>query len=293
MTHKPFLITLYAKDSQGNPLFLISDITLDDYTHTIFGSLSLNGTYTTGTATILQSPNKGLNRIIAITGTISGVSNQFITFANESSEHKIGIPSTVGTITIEIGSSTFGNDYYVDVDDNLSGIIELPEGNIGMGIGIEVSTSSGKIEGSLTFSFRVEIPYQEESLGDIDEKTLRLYAFKDNSWHLTRDSNVDTIRNIVFGLIDHLSIFAILGSKTNTPSYPLFWPNPYYADRHNKIVFSNEINEAFVYNLKGELIKEIKTHIWNNPENELPSGVYFIILKKGKKKYIRKLGIVR
>ncbi|MEW6007961.1 MAG: hypothetical protein AB1595_07465 [bacterium] len=173
LTHKPFLITLYAKDSQGNPLFLNSAIDLDDYTHTIIGSITMSGTYTTGTATIFQTTNKGINRIMANVGTISGISNQFIVFADDSYEHKVEIEARSGTITIDMGSSTIGEDWYVEVED-VSSTIELPEGNIGIGIKIEVSTNSGTIEGSLASSFRVDVSYKDEDLGGMDEETLFL-----------------------------------------------------------------------------------------------------------------------
>jgi len=285
-THTPFPITIYAIDPYGEPMSLTSTIALDDYTHTIEGSLTFNGTYTKGTVSISSVPNRGINRITAKTDGISGISNPFLIFASDPFHHKIDIPTDSGTITCDIDPSTIGEDYYIDIAEDITGTVTLLEGNVGLGLSIDVYTEEGEISGEIS-PFKVEIPYREEDLGNINEATLRLYTLIDR-WQITRDSGVDTQNNICYGWISHLSYFCIAGSVT---THPLFWPNPYYPNIHKEIRFSSKIKSARVFNIKGELVDttEKKTYIPN-----LSSGVYIIILEDTEgRRYIRRLGIIR
>jgi len=174
-THHPFSITVYAINEYGKPLSLTSPVCLDDYTHTIEGSLTFNGTQTTGTATINSVPNRGINRITAIADGISGMSNLFLIFASDSCHHNIDIPINSGTITCDIDPTTIGKDYYIDITEDITGTVTLPEGNVGLGLSIDVYTEEGEIEGNLPSSFKVYAGYREEDMGNIDESTLRLY----------------------------------------------------------------------------------------------------------------------
>ncbi|MEK7812498.1 MAG: hypothetical protein AAB296_01970, partial [Candidatus Desantisbacteria bacterium] len=126
--------------------------------------------------------------------------------------HKIGTDTTwagtttfsFGTVTIKSGTSAA--DIYI-LPPHAVTPINLSH-NIG-GIGIEINAYDSSGNRAATVSLYVEIGYNEGMLGNIDEETLRLWTSSDGStWSEITPSGVDSIINIVYGTITHLSYLA-------------------------------------------------------------------------------------
>jgi hypothetical protein len=92
---------------------------------------------------------------------------------------------------------------------------ELPEGLMYLGIFVNI-TAVGEV-----YDINITIFYRESDLPEvINESTLRLYFWDDssNEWRMVIPSGVDTERNIVWGIVSHLTIFTAMGNKARMPA---------------------------------------------------------------------------
>ncbi|MEW6680531.1 MAG: T9SS type A sorting domain-containing protein, partial [bacterium] len=303
-TKGTFTISIIPYDRHNNQTTYNGTATISDLT----GSLNPNQTGIinkgwNGSFTITQSINGGILIITAILGTMIEVASITV-YIEPNASQTIG--SDYGTITpIETGSLTEAFRIVIsDAKNSATFTTTEPAEAIGLCIDVKIIGSSGaEFHGSFTIC--VAIPYNEANLGNIDERTLRLYTFNEqiNKWELVPNSWVDIQNNIVNGTLTHLTLIApIAGFERLLAAEDLnsviVYPNP--CKQYPTITFKNLTRYAkiSIFNIAGEKIKEFEAtgngeYPWTIPK-DLASGVYIYIIKNNfGQKAIGKFAIIK
>lgn len=125
-----------------------------------------------------------------------------------------------------IGTTQLTLDLYIDAYENIPPIADdrpLPTGkNIAGGVIYEIRAFEGTTE-ITTFDapFAVNFHYLEEHIAGFIEETLDIYFWDESQsiWTALPVSSRDTLQNIISVLIDHLTLFVLLGEiKEVAPS---------------------------------------------------------------------------
>ncbi|MBU4190428.1 MAG: hypothetical protein KJ886_05490 [Candidatus Thermoplasmatota archaeon] len=95
-----------------------------------------------------------------------------------------------------------------------------PSGMHGINVFVEVTVPE-----TMTVEWvYIEVPYSEDDLpSGVDESKLRLFYWTDTGWEKCENTGVDTVNNIVWANITHLTIFAPMAEKTAAPTTPVNW----------------------------------------------------------------------
>ncbi|MDI6708496.1 MAG: hypothetical protein QME47_05375 [Candidatus Thermoplasmatota archaeon] len=79
------------------------------------------------------------------------------------------------------------------------------------------------ITGELEY-INITIKYSDEDIIGLNEDTLKMYYWHENKWKLCNNTGVDTVNNIVWANVTHLTIFAPMAEKiAEVPPTPLNW----------------------------------------------------------------------
>ncbi|MCU0440835.1 MAG: T9SS type A sorting domain-containing protein [Bacteroidia bacterium] len=88
------------------------------------------------------------------------------------------------------------------------------------------------------------------------------------------------------GAMVKLNIGSVGLKETNTTSTPLFYPNP----TTDFIQFDNQVNQAFVYNMQGQLVAQYNASQQPNISvSHLPAGMYWVQITLANQTYTQKI----
>jgi hypothetical protein len=294
-TNVSFTLTIIARDKDQNTITTTIIATITDTTGTIMPQTVtlVSGTWT-GQATITISPNGGIDTITASYGAIKRYATITV-YINPGATQVIGSP--YGTINlIETGSITEG--FYVTIKDakNYS-TFTTRSGNIGLCIDVKlIKTSGAEFHGS--FTILVSVPYN--NTGNINEETLRLYTFNEQTriWEEVPNSWANPANKIIYGTLTHLTLIAPFGTTTFAQTNNNAYCYPNLCKKGSTIYFTNVSNTAIIkiYTIAGELVKDIEVDesIEKWDIENIASGVYiYTITGGGGGKKIGKIGIVK
>ncbi|MEW6104389.1 MAG: T9SS type A sorting domain-containing protein, partial [bacterium] len=301
-----FTLTIVAKDKFGNPALTTGSASLTNTTNSIFPTtISLTNGIGIGIATIATSPNGGKD---TITATYQGLTSQATTTAYINPGATLDIASLWGTVSL-IETGSLSDSFIVCITDAkhyFTFTTNKPENGIGICIEVRlINTKGEEFRGS--FTIKLEVLYNEDSLGSIREETLRLYTFNEQTkkWEGVSNSWVDPLRNIVGGILTHLTLIAPLGSifaLTNNDAY--CYPNPWkkndpsYGGKYIYFINLSKDSLIKVYNISGEEINRIyvdePVEKWDVKGEDIASGVYIYTITGGAGgKKIGKIGIIK
>ncbi|MFH1823902.1 MAG: hypothetical protein ABH873_01580, partial [Candidatus Firestonebacteria bacterium] len=157
----------------------------------------------------------------------------------------------------------------------------------------------------------IEIPYTLSAIGDLKEKSLRIFVLEGTEWKIVEgDQNVDISKKVVRANVRHFSVYRILGTYiseglTDVKVYPSpYKPKEVYQGKL-KAIYLPDDSEMRIYGIAGDLINILKEGNtgnagvieWdgkNEVGEEVGQGVYIYIIKdeQGNKK-IGKIGLIR
>jgi len=301
-TKATFTLTIIPRDNHSNPTNYNGTATITDMTG-IQQNITITNQGWKGSLTATKSLNTGID---TITVTIGATILQATITIYIDKDNPAVVESPYGTVTfVHTGSLT--ESFRVTINDakNYATFTAggMPAKAIGVCIDVKLIGTSGT-EFNQGFTLQVAVPYKEQDLGDVNEFTLRLYTFDINTstWKEVPGSWVDTVNNIVYGTITHLTLIAPLGFA---PSFNLnsviVYPNPYKPHLgHTSITFAGLTGKADIriFNIAGEEVAKFEEtdadgiYRWQNPK--LASGVYiYLITNNQKQKAIGKIGIVK
>ena len=154
-------------------------------------------------------------------------------------------------------------------------------------------------DGTTTGRFKITIPYPD-TIPDDKAKDLCIFWMNPaiNRWEKI-GGTVDTITHTVTVEVDHLSIFRLV-RVLNLPTNVIVYPNPYIADKHDKICFKGITKDSLIkiFTLAGELVKEIRVsktpEEWEIKEEAIASGIYlYLIIDPQGSKTTGKIGVIK
>ncbi|MBI4777341.1 T9SS type A sorting domain-containing protein [Candidatus Desantisbacteria bacterium] len=113
------------------------------------------------------------------------------------------------------------------------------------------------------------------------------------------ESGVYSNRDFVWAKITHLSLFGIAGIAVTDPGGAIVYPNPFCADKHTCIYFSQLPTDSTIqiFTVAGELVREIRANSWdvcNSDGEKVASGIYlYLITDPAGNKKAGKLGVIQ
>ncbi|MGB9613378.1 MAG: Ig-like domain-containing protein, partial [Candidatus Margulisiibacteriota bacterium] len=165
------------------------------------------------------------------------------------------------------------------------------------------STTGERIT-SLKSAATITLPYSDNNLRPESLRICRLDE-NNNLWVIYPESVVDTTAKTVSANVQSLSTFALISLPATTLSQAYAFPNPFKPSLgHSTITFTNLASECTIkiYTLTGDLVKTLvendgnREYSWdvkNESGENLPSGLYFYVIKSADDTKSGKLVIIR
>jgi len=202
-----------------------------------------------------------------------------------------------------IPERTFSEDVTIQVHQhgNLaqaqSYVRELKHTNIGVNIDAQGKKPEREIE--------LRIPYNESDITEVNEVGLVIsrYDEEKNTW-VPLKSKADNASKQIIAYIDHLSVFAIMGTANAAQPFEdvKYYPNPMQPSKglnYSRMHFSNMPSgtRIKIYTMMGQTVRELESDasgmaVWdgqNNTGEKVASGVYIVYMedRDGNKKRIK------
>gem|GEM_PF-2119660 len=199
------------------------------------------------------------------------------------------------TAMMIIPEMTFSEDVAIDVKQQInlapaqSHVRELRHTDIGVRINAPGKKPEKEIE--------LRIPYGESDITGMNEDGLVISRYDEEKhvW-VPLPSKVDKVKKQVTANINHLSVFAIMGTATAVKAFEdvKYYPNPLQPSKglnYSKMHFSNipAGTQIKIYTLLGQAVRELEADasgmaVWdgkNNAGEKAASGVYIVYMKDG------------
>jgi hypothetical protein len=197
-----------------------------------------------------------------------------------------------------IPARTFREDVKIDAKQHSalapanSYIRELTHTNIGVLIDAQGKKPEKEIE--------LRIPYNESDVTGMNEESLVIsrYDEEKNIW-VPLKSKVDSKNKQIIAYINHLSVYAIMGTANAVKAFDdvKYYPNPIQPSKglnYAKMNFSNMSagTRIKIYTILGQIVRELEADasgmaVWdgkNNAGAKAASGVYIVYMEDRKKK---------
>jgi len=254
-----YVITLNVSDSAGNWAVDVLNITVKDITLPVISGIQatpqtqVQGGYVNITCAVTDNAgiavvkvnitgpagftpiNTTMTRVGATNNyyynvlySISGTYNYYIR-AKDTSNNQIESSTYQFTIVsagpVPISVTVIVNGREVNITGIGTGTINvtsvvlpptIPENIDSIGIFIEVN-----LTGALEYA-NITIKYNESDVAGIDESKLRMYYWDEteNKWKICDKTGVDTVNNVVWANVTHLTIFAPMAEKVSVNLAP-------------------------------------------------------------------------
>gem|GEM_PF-3558741 len=203
-----------------------------------------------------------------------------------------GIQST-GTMIVP--ERAFSEDVAIQVQQRSilaladSYVRELRHTNIGVRIDAQGKKPGREIE--------LRIPYNESDITGMNEDGLVISRYDEerNVW-VPLQSKADKGNKRIIAYLDHLSVFAIMGTATAAKAFDevKYYPNPLQPSKglnYSKMNFSNMPagTRIKIYTMLGQVVRELRADasgmaVWdgkNNAGEKAASGVYIVYMEDG------------
>jgi len=227
-------------------------------------------------------------------------------FAYEGAEITFPVISKDGAIStgkMIIPERTFSEDVTVDVKQHGSlapadsYVRELSHTNIGVIIDAQGKKPEREIE--------LRIPYNNSDITGMNEESLVISRYDEEKqvW-VPLKSKADSNNKQITAYLDHLSVFAIMGTATAVKAFDdvKYYPNPIQPSKglnYSRMHFSNipAGTRIKIYTMLGKAVRELEADasgmaVWdgkNNTGEKAASGVYIVYMEDsaGNKKRIK------
>lgn len=202
------------------------------------------------------------------------------------------------------------SSFAVTTANNTSGVVPISSVNLLREFTVRTAPPPGTVITDFTLpsaTIVITIPYPDTNDdGIVDgtnilETNLRIFYLNEtlNRWEMVTPYTLDTVNNLVYGYVNHLSVFGLLGIASGSAlSGILVYPNPFYAKRDGFVTITNIPLTGsacvYIYNLAGELVEKledgsgitstgiVKQARWdgrNSSGKKCASGMYVYLLK--------------
>jgi len=227
-------------------------------------------------------------------------------FAYERAEIEFTVISKDGaqsTGKMIIPERTFSEDVTVDVKQHGSlapadsYVRELSHTNIGVHIDAQGKKAEREIE--------LRIPYNNSDITGMNEDSLVISRYDEEKqvW-IPLKSKADNANKQIIAYLDHLSVFAIMGTVSAVKAFDdiKYYPNPMQPSKglnYSRMHFSNMPSgtRIKIYTMLGKAVRELEADasgmaVWdgqNNAGEKVASGVYIVYMedRDGNKKRIK------
>jgi len=218
--------------------------------------------------------------------------------AYEGAEITFPVTSKDGTKStgkMIISERTFSEDVTVDVKQHGSFapadsyVRELQHTNIGVIIDAQGKKAEQEIE--------LRIPYNNSDIAGMNEESLVISRYDEEKqvW-VPLKSKADNANKQIIAYLDHLSVFAIMGTASAVKAFDdvKYYPNPIQPSKglnYAKMNFSNipPGTRIKIYTLLGQTVRDLEADasgmaVWdgkNNSGEKAASGVYIVYMEDG------------
>ena len=194
-----------------------------------------------------------------------------------------------------VSERTFSEDVAIDVKQHGSlapadsYVRELSHTNIGVIIDAQGKKPEREIE--------LRIPYNNSDITGMNEDSLVISRYDEERqvW-VPLKSKADNVKKQIIAYLDHLSIFAIMGTASAVKAFEdvKYYPNPLQPSKglnYSKMNFSNMPagTRIKIYTMLGQVVRELRADasgmaVWdgkNNAGEKAASGVYIVYMEDG------------
>ena len=219
-------------------------------------------------------------------------------FAYEGAEITFPVISRDGAVStgkMIIPERTFSEDVTVDAKQHgslapaESYVRELQHTNIGVIVDAQGKKPEREIE--------LRIPYNNSDITGMNEESLVISRYDEEKqvW-IPLKSKADSNSKQIIAKLDHLSVFAIMGTSNTVKAFEnmKYYPNPLQPSKglnYSRMQFSNipAGTRIKIYTLLGQIVRELEADasgmaVWdgrNNAGEKAASGVYIVYMEDG------------